>query len=85
MAEDEVRKDAVETAQKGIEAMSIQDESSDKDSAEADLEKYNKALEATSSPDAQLLANRASALYRLEKYREAIKDCEAAIEIDETK
>ena len=82
MVDEKINKDVVETAQAGIEAMSIQDESSDKDSAEAALEKYNKAIESTDSPDAQLLANRANAFYRLEKYRDAIKDCEAAIEKD---
>ncbi|GFH55685.1 hypothetical protein CTEN210_12161 [Chaetoceros tenuissimus] len=82
MADEEVNKDAVETAQTGIEAMSIQDKSGDKDSAEADLKKYNKAIDSTRSPDAQLLANRARAFYHLEKYRDAIKDCEDAIAKD---
>ncbi|GFH55705.1 hypothetical protein CTEN210_12181 [Chaetoceros tenuissimus] len=70
----------VESVQAGIEAMSIQHYSGDKDSAEADLEKYNEAIDSTSSPDAQLLASRADVFYRLEKYRDAIKDCEDALE-----
>ncbi|GFH55703.1 hypothetical protein CTEN210_12179 [Chaetoceros tenuissimus] len=67
----------IESVQKGIDAINIQD-----DSAEAALERCNKAIDATSSPDAQLLASRASAFYRLEKYRDAIKDCEDALEKD---
>ena len=82
MTEDRNRKDAVETAQTGIEAISIQDESDGKDSAEAALEKCNKAIKSTDSPDTQLLTSRANAFYRLEKYRDAIKDCEAAIAKD---
>ncbi|GFH55830.1 hypothetical protein CTEN210_12306 [Chaetoceros tenuissimus] len=83
MVEENISKNPVETVQTGIEAISIQDaESGNKDSAETDLEKHNKTIDSTSSPDAQLLASRANAFYRLEKYRDAIKDCEAALEKD---
>lgn len=42
MAEDVMREDAVENAQTGIEAISIEDESGNKDSAEAAFENTTK-------------------------------------------